>query len=286
MRSVKKYLADLPLMRQKKLCYFCYCLLLLPWLAGAEADSTGKYWLWRPVPRAQMREFSLDRPDVTESPYSVDAGHFQFETDLVKYTRSNDGGMKDTRLSLNYINLKVGLTATSDFQVVVESWHRQKSETPSGDALSKGVGDITLRLKQNIFGNDTGNFALGVLPYVAFIRGEARPEFGLAVPFAAGLGRGWDLGAMVQGQLSHQPSGSYSPDFLATLTLSHNLVGNLDLFSETYATYTAESKEVEPFLNGGFVFSAGDYFKFDAGVFYGLRSFSSRSVFLGMSFRY
>lgn len=28
-----------------------------------------------------MRDFETDRPDVTESAYTVDAGHFQLETD-------------------------------------------------------------------------------------------------------------------------------------------------------------------------------------------------------------
>ena len=31
-----------------------------------------------------MRDFETDRPDITESAYSVDAGHFQLETDLFK----------------------------------------------------------------------------------------------------------------------------------------------------------------------------------------------------------
>src|SRR5688572_5942243 len=37
------------------------------------------YHLFNPTPRAQMREMSTDRPDQTESPYTVDAGHVQVE---------------------------------------------------------------------------------------------------------------------------------------------------------------------------------------------------------------
>ena len=37
-------------------------------------DKSG-YTLFQPVPRELMREMSTDRPDQTESAYTVDAGH-------------------------------------------------------------------------------------------------------------------------------------------------------------------------------------------------------------------
>ena len=39
------------------------------------------YTLFHPTPREWMREMSTDRPDQTESPNTVDAGHFQVELD-------------------------------------------------------------------------------------------------------------------------------------------------------------------------------------------------------------
>jgi hypothetical protein len=41
-----------------------------------------------------MREMSTDRPDQTESAYTVDAGHFQVEMDLVSamFDRDPSGG--------------------------------------------------------------------------------------------------------------------------------------------------------------------------------------------------
>ena len=37
-----------------------------------------------------LRPLSTDRPDTTESAYTVDAGHFQFEMEMAAFTR--DGG--------------------------------------------------------------------------------------------------------------------------------------------------------------------------------------------------
>jgi hypothetical protein len=58
-----------------------------------------QYNLFSPTPRALMRDMSTDRPDKTESPYTVDAGHFQFEADLVSFgiDRSNADGERPAR---------------------------------------------------------------------------------------------------------------------------------------------------------------------------------------------
>ena len=39
-----------------------------------------------------MREFNTDRPDVTESPFTVDAGHWQLELSFVEYTHNTGQG--------------------------------------------------------------------------------------------------------------------------------------------------------------------------------------------------
>lgn len=44
--------------------------------ARVPPDKSG-YSLFKPTPRQFMRELTTDRPDQTESPYTVDAGHFQ-----------------------------------------------------------------------------------------------------------------------------------------------------------------------------------------------------------------
>jgi hypothetical protein len=68
-------------------------LLLVVVLSSAAAsepvDKSG-YHLFHPTPRDLMRPLSTDRPDQTESPYTVDAGHFQIEMDLANGTLDRD----------------------------------------------------------------------------------------------------------------------------------------------------------------------------------------------------
>src|SRR6476620_8248103 len=100
-------------------------------LMGAETpvpekrDSGDKtqYTLWNPTPRSLLREFDTDRPDKTESPHTVDAGHVQLEADVVNYSYDRYNTARDhTRvetLAIAPFNLKVGLCNSTDFQLVV-----------------------------------------------------------------------------------------------------------------------------------------------------------------------
>src|SRR5688500_5011937 len=75
--------------------------------AAAGGVEKSHYTLFDPTPRELMREFSTDRPDVTESPYTVDAGHFQVEMSLVEYTLDDDGGAELDEFVVAPANLKV-----------------------------------------------------------------------------------------------------------------------------------------------------------------------------------
>src|SRR5687768_7839887 len=88
------------------------CCFVLPLAAAFAADKSG-YHLFNSTPREQMREMSTDRPDKTESPYTVDAGHFQIEMDLFSYSYDRyNSARRDVRaesLSIAPMNLKAGL---------------------------------------------------------------------------------------------------------------------------------------------------------------------------------
>jgi hypothetical protein len=77
--------------------------------------------------------------------------------------------MKDSYL-FNQANLKVGLTHSIALQVVVQNFvfSKELSDEDGSIRRSHGFGDLTVRIKQNLLGNDKGSFAIAVLPYVKF----------------------------------------------------------------------------------------------------------------------
>jgi hypothetical protein len=68
------------------------CAWAVPAAAGEGPVDKSQFHLFHPTPDALLREMATDRPDKTESAYTVDAGHFQVEMDLLSYTydRSRD----------------------------------------------------------------------------------------------------------------------------------------------------------------------------------------------------
>ena len=88
------------------------CLAAGADLAAAGDDDKSQYNLFNPTPRSQMREMTTDRPDITEVPFTVDAGHVQIESTLFGYARTRpdvDGAESDV-YEFAYTNVRIGLT--------------------------------------------------------------------------------------------------------------------------------------------------------------------------------
>lgn len=129
------------------------------------------YSIFNPPPRDDMREMSTDRPDTTESPMSVDAGHVQVELDLVAYGLGR-GMVQTTTVDVASTNLKLGLTHSTDLQLVIEPYHRERAGMTSASmATAAGYGGATVRVKQNLWGNDGGATAAALLPFASLSGG-------------------------------------------------------------------------------------------------------------------
>lgn len=102
------------------------------------------YNLFRPTPKDQMRGFETDRPDMTESAYTVDAGHFQLETDLFKTDRSSVDGIKTIQNSFNVVNLKLGLTNSLDVQFIAESFVSTKVTDQNSTKSNSAFGNLAI----------------------------------------------------------------------------------------------------------------------------------------------
>src|SRR6266700_3894755 len=107
-----------------------------------------------------LREMRTDRPDVTESPFTIDPGHWQLEMDFANYSQDTQGGKRTTEWGAAPFNLRCGLTPNFELGVFVEPY-RRKTVRPGGASVvaQAGVGDMTLRAKLNFWGNDGGTSA-------------------------------------------------------------------------------------------------------------------------------
>ena len=75
-------------LRPASVCLFFASSLVAAAISPVPDKSS--HTLFNPTPDTLMREMSTDRPDASESPYTVDAGHYQMESDLIARTRDHD----------------------------------------------------------------------------------------------------------------------------------------------------------------------------------------------------
>lgn len=259
--------------------------------ADAQTPDNKPFSLFHPVPKTKMRDMETDRPDVTESPYTVDAGHFQYETDLFRVAHEKSESVEDRRIFVNNGNIKIGLFNKTAIQVGFETivWQKEKEENQI--SKSKGIGDVTIRVKQNLTGDNKGSFALAVLPYLriptAKYTDDSKYEGGIIIPMSYKLPGEWKLGTQIEADRENdQETNTMHTDILQSLTISHEVVKDLDGIAETYYKYDFNAHHWTNFLNASAQYKVSKDFTIDAGVNYGLQKDAVRSYFMGTAFRF
>jgi hypothetical protein len=258
---------------------------------GGEVAAADKshYHLFHPTPPPLMRGLSADRPDVTESPYTVDAGHVQVELSFVEYTRDQTGPDTEATTVLPF-NVKFGLLNNLDVQLVLDPYVRLRGGGDGGHA--DGFGDTQLRLKWNLWGNDGGDTALAVMPFVQFPTGAdgvgaERVEGGVIVPFAVGLTERLGLGLMAEVDFRYEPGdGDYFAEFVHTASLGCDLTEAVGAYVEYVGLQPSDGGEYLASVGTGLTLAASDDVQFDLGVNVGLTDEADDFVvFSGVTFR-
>jgi hypothetical protein len=262
------------------------------------AHEKDQYNLFNPTPKELMRSLATDRPDKTESPISVDAGHFQIETDIVTaaFDRDNRDGnnIRSRGATFALSNIKFGLTNHSDIQFVVETYNiaSVKDSNTGIEEEARGFGDVTIRYKQNLWGNDEGRTAFAVMPFVKIPSnqdnlGNNDIEGGVIFPFAIELGD-FNLGIMTQLNINrNEKDNGYEAETFNSITVARGIVDNLSMFTELAMAKTLKSGTDWPMtFDMGLTYAIGDDIQLDAGAFIGLtESADDINPFLGITYR-
>src|SRR5262245_48546727 len=273
-------------------------------VTGTEAIGADKsqYWLFNPTPEKLLREMTTDRPDITESPLTVDAGHVQFETTYVCYTRSpNQEHTVTDEFDFFTTNMRVGITNSAEFDLVWQPYGtvRTRQEDPLKIFRQSGIGGLNLRAKFNLWGNDTfekpGSTALGLLPFVILPTDRHNgisPEFvaaAIVVPLSVKLSEKWEV--TFNGGLAHlreDPESSYHTEVLASASFSYDLNEKFGTSYEIAARFNTENTRGDPVVLGtGVTYKLGKNVQLDAGVNVGVTPAADRiNPFVGLSVRF
>ena len=282
-------------MMRRVFCALAFLALVSIAAAGAEPPDKSGYNLFRPVPDSLMRDMETDRPDKTESPISVDAGHFQVEMDFATYTFDRTKHATTKAWAVVPTNFKVGVLNNVDLQLIVETYNIQTTEdhdTGREDRVS-GFGVVTLRCKTNFWGYDGGFSAFGMIPFLKLPTarddlGNGAVEGGVILPLLLRLSTDWEIGSEIAvAQARNEMQGGYHQEFIQAVTVGHDIgkwSGYLELFSGV---------SNEPHAGWVATFDCGVSYRFtkdvqlDTGVNIGLTDAADDwNPFVGLSVRY
>jgi hypothetical protein len=246
------------------------------------------------TPRELLREIRADRPDKTESPYTVNPGWLQIEMDLVNYTFDSHnpdyGKERVERWAFATTNLKFGLLHNVDLQLVFEPY----TMTRTGPVRANGFGDLTVRTKFNLWGNDGGATALAVMPFVKIPTnqdglGNHAVEGGIIVPFAIQLPGAWSAGVMTEvDAVEDSDAGGHHAEWVNSITFSRDIAGPIGGYVEFFCLFSTERHA--PWVgtfDAGFTVAVSEDLQLDFGVNVGLtRSADDIQPFLGFTWRF
>ncbi len=143
---------------------------------------------------AKLRDLCTDRPTKSTGPCTVDAGHFQIESDLFNATRDRTGGLNTETYLFTNPTLKYGVTPTLDLEASFAPFVEVKTRDRATDLKTEttGVGDLYLRAKLNLAGGDGGAVGFALVPYLKLPTaragiGDGVVEGGLLAPISAAL---------------------------------------------------------------------------------------------------
>jgi hypothetical protein len=252
------------------------------------------YSLFAPTPDDQMRSFSTDRPPKANTPYTVDAGHFQYETDIAVYGYGNTDGIRTRDWTLLDPTLKLGLTNSIDAELQITPYESQAARSAAGRVSISGIGDTIGRLKINVLGDDQGALSIAVLPYVKFPTsrsglGNGKVEGGIILPVSFNVPGGFTLIVMPEGDfLKDDARNAYHAAFDFLVNVSHPLDKRWMLYTEIFTSEYFESQDSPVYtLDEALTYALTPNLQLDFGGNFGLNKVSPRTqLYAGLSQRF
>ena len=273
----------------------------LPLLANAQAPAkTSPYdsahFSWRkPVPRNRLRELQPDRPGITESPFTVDAGHFQLEMDALRLINSGSGD-DDKRREWHaaYSTLKLGLSRRTDLQLEVPVYSvnkQQPSDPAEGRERHAGFGDVTVRVKHNFVGDDQqGKFAMSVIGYARLPTGgqvgDGAVEYGVVLPTDIELTDDLNLEAQVEAELDYdRETAQRYLTMMPSVAFEYDFAKRLGIIAEGVAQWNTEQRRWQSSVNLAPIVKVNSNLQLDFGTHLALNRISDHEYFVGLTLR-
>jgi hypothetical protein len=263
------------------------------------APDKSAFTLVNPTPDADLRSFCADRPTKSTGPCTVDAGHWQVEVDLYDVTQQKTAGVTTTSQVFASPTLKLGLTNTWDIELNIAPYQQLSTHDPAtGKTVSVGgVGDLYLRTKLNLLGDDGGNVAVAIEPFVkvptaASGVGNGAVEGGVLAPLLFNLPAGWQLSLDPELDVLADAAGpGHHLNAISLVSLGYPVTKQITAFAEVWGDLNFDPSGTtfqDSFdLAAAWIPARAPNFQLDGGLNFGLnRATPGVQAYVGVSRRF
>jgi hypothetical protein len=274
------------------------------------ATLAGAAWADDPTPAAPpappadasqtppLRALCTDRPTKTNSPCTVDPGHFQLETDFANVTVDHSGGADTTTVLYTNPTLKYGVSDTVDLEASIVPYETIVSRDRASNvtARNEGVGDFFFRVKWALIGAAGGN-GLAFIPYLKAPTasggvGNGVWEGGLIVPVQVMLPANWSVVFdpeidVLKDPLDDNHHLAYSNLICFTYPLSKTVNGSVELWGGENDQPGHVLKQASADVAATWIPPSDQNLQFDGGVNFGLTNQTpAAQIYVGVSRRF
>ncbi|HEX7761241.1 MAG TPA: transporter [Caulobacteraceae bacterium] len=227
-----------------------------------------------------LRPLCTDRPTKSTSPCTVDAGHFQLESDLFNETVDHTGGVTTTTQLFTSPTLKLGLTRNIDIEANITPYERVSVRDHGVTTTAAGFGDLFLKAKVSLLGDDGGNLGVGLVPYLKVPTahagvGNGAVEGGLIAPVQFNLPQSWSVVIDPEVDVLENNDGlGHHANAQSLVSVSKGVTSQVTLSAELWSDVNwdpaGRTTQVSADLGAAWVPKSSPNLQFDGGFNFGL----------------
>ena len=268
-----------------------------PAAAQSATPDKSQYSLFNPTPDSELRSFATDRPTKSNVPYTVDAGRFQYEMDLVNYFHQKSGTAAINSLVGPNPWLKLGITNNIDFEINLPAPQLLVTRNLATGAVTRasGFNDMFLRAKVNLWGNDGGKSAFALIPNLKIPTaaeglGNGAVEGGLIAPLSLSLPHDVTLLVMSEvDRLKNLNGGGFHTNTINLINISRPIATDVTLYGELWSAVNFDpSRTIYQYsVDTSIAWTVRKNTQIDIGANIGLnRDTPAVQVYMGLAQRY
>lgn len=215
-------------------------------------------------------------------PYTTERGRVMVEFEPLNYAYDRHNPDRDHRRAQSFtvgLLVKYGLLDNLDIQIGSDLfiWEREKDFGTGERERRRGTGDLTLRAKLNLWGNDGDETALSVMPFLQLPTGNRNlraggVQGGVMLPFAWEFAEGWSLENTPSfAGIRNGADDGYVFEFGNILTLNREIVEGIDIYVEFECLVTSERDDPwAGFVGAGLTFTLDENTVIEPAIHFGV----------------